>query len=191
MEIKFVTSNPAKVELARQRLAAYGIRVNQTAISVNESQDIEVEKVANYKAQQVMKKCDAPFIIEDSAFYIDALNGFPGTFVKMAFETLGEKNICSLIKGENNKHAFVKSILIYGNPQSGELREFTGIYEGTISDEPRGSNMRGWAVVGIFIPKGWNKTLAELDDNEWLEFLEEFRQGDHFEKFGKWLDNNK
>ncbi|MCL5090906.1 MAG: hypothetical protein M1514_02755 [Patescibacteria group bacterium] len=137
-----------------------------------------------------MEKAIDPFLIEDSAFYIEALGGFPGTFIKMAFDTIGEEKITRLVSFEDNKKAHTKSVLVYGDPQTQEIKFFTGVYEGTVSSEPKGNNLRRWKVVKIFIPKGWQKTLAELNDDEWKKFLEEFRQGDHFEKFGQWYQKN-
>ena len=187
MKLLFITSNPAKIELAKERLSKYKIEVVQQPMELNECRSMEVEEVAMDKARQALNKLTENFLIEDSAFYIDSLNGFPGTFIKTAFDTLGEDRIVNLVKNEPNKKAIAKSVLAFGNPITKEIKLFTGTYEGEISLEPRGSNMRGWKVVRIFIPKGWNKTLAELDDNEWQKFLEEFRKNDHFDKLGKWL----
>ena len=39
----------------------------------------------------------------------------------------------------------------------------------------------------IVIPKNKDKTLAEMNDQEWQEFLDDFRQDDHFEKLGNWI----
>src|SRR3989344_4998638 len=105
----------------------------------------------------------------------------------MAFDFLGDKKTASLVSKEKNNRAYAKSILIYGNPKNGELKYFTGIYEGTIAKKPKGKNTRGWKILRIFIPKGWKKTLAQLNDSEWQEFLNTFRKNDHFEQFAKWI----
>ena len=191
MNIKFITSNAAKVALAQERLASYGVIVEHAKFDLEEVRSMDVEEVAKDKASQAMKLSKDPFIIEDSAFCIEALNGFPGTFINMTFDTLGDERIAKLLQNETNKKAYVKSILAYGDPKTGEIITFTGIYDGEIADKPRGDNMRGWKVVRIFIPKKWNKTLAELNDQEWKQFLDDFRKGDHFEKFGQWASHSK
>jgi XTP/dITP diphosphohydrolase len=190
MKLKFITSNAAKVDLAKERLSRYNIDPIQETIELDENRSMEVEEVARYKAEQALKKLKEQFIIEDSAFYIESLGGFPGTYIKMAFDCLGDERIVSLVGKEKNKRAYTKSVLVYGDPKTGDLKFFIGIYEGTIAKVPKGTNMRGWKVVKIFIPKGWGKTLAELNDSEWQEFLNKFRKSDHFEQFAKWATKN-
>lgn len=190
MKLKFITSNAAKVSLARERLSKYNIDPIQEVIELEENRSMEVEEVARHKAEQVLKKLKKPFIIEDSAFYIQSLGNFPGTYIKMVFDCLGDEKITSLVAKEKDKQAYIKSILVYGNPKTGDLKFFTGIYEGIIAKTPKGVNTRGWKIVRIFIPKGWKETLAELNDSEWQKFLNEFREKDHFEQFGRWAIRN-
>jgi XTP/dITP diphosphohydrolase len=187
MKIKFVTTNSAKVALAKERLAKYGISPVQESIELEENRSIDVENVALYKTKQALKKISEPFLIEDSAFYIECLSGFPGTFIKLAFDVLGEEKICKLVKDEENRKAYVKSVLVYGNPKTGKNKIFTGVFNGLVSDIPKGENSRGWKIVRLFIPKGSTKTLAEFDNSEWQKFLNDFQKNDHFEKFGKWI----
>lgn len=187
MKIKFITSNPSKVEMATGRLAKYDIELTQLNLELSENRSMEVEEVAKFKADQAMKRANEPFLIEDSAFYIKSLGGFPGTFVKLAFDVLGEEKICKLVRDEVDKSALVKSILIYGNPKTGEMKVFTGLFEGSVSDYPKGENSRGWKIVRVFIPKNGTKTLAELNDAEWNQFLADFIKNDHYEQFGQWI----
>lgn len=187
MKLKFITSNAAKVDLAKERLSRYNIDPIQETIDLDENRSMDVEGVAKYKAEQALQKIKEPFIIEDSAFYIESLGGFPGTYIKMVFDCLGDERIASLVGKEKNKRAYMKGVLVYGNPETCELKFFTGIYEGTIAKIPKGINMRGWKILRIFIPKGWKKTLAQLNDREWQEFLNKFRENDHFEQFAKWI----
>lgn len=191
MDINFITSNLAKVKLANNRLAKYGISIDQKNIEIEENRSINVEEVALDKAKKALKLCKKPFLIEDSAFYIESLNGFPGTFMKLAFDILGDNKITKLIKDEKNKNAYIKSVLVYANPEKKILKVFTGVYSGKISNTPLGLNLRGWKVLRIFIPKGYKKTLAQMNNIEWNKFLKEFIINDHFEKFGKWISESK
>lgn len=186
MKLKFVTSNAAKIDLAKERLSKYNIEPIQESAEMIENRSMEVKEVAEYKAMQALDKLTEPFLVEDSGFYIESLGGFPGTYVKMALDLLGDERITKLVRGEKNKQAYVKSVLVFGNPATKDLKSFSSIYEGKIAENPRGSTSRGWKVVRIFTPLGWDKTLAEMDDGEWQRFLDEFREDDHFEQFGKW-----
>lgn len=189
--IAFLTKNAAKIRLANQRLNKYGLKVYGRPLDFSENQEMNVEKVALDKAKQLADKIIEEFIIEDSALYINSLNGFPGTFLKQVFDTLGEEKICQLVKNEKDKTAFVKSVLVYTNPKKNILKTFTGIYEGKIANNPKGNSLRGWRILRVFISKGSNKTLAQLSDFEWDKFIKEFENDDHYEQFGKWYRQQK
>lgn len=187
MEILFITSNKAKVALANERLNRYGINVKQRKYDFKEIQSFDVDKVAIDKANQLKNTLKEEFLIEDSGFYVDALNGFPGTFSKHVFDLIGDERFLRLLDKRDSRKVIAKSVLAYYNPKTKDIKLFTGTYEGTLSTKPRGSNRRGWMVTRIFIPKGSTKTLAEINDTKWQKFSDEFRKNDHYEQFGKWI----
>ncbi len=125
--------------------------------------------------------------MEDSGFYIKALKGFPGPMIKLIMTTLGDERLTRILNPEDSKEVEVVSVAAYGDPATGEIKIFEGLYSGTIAEKPRGDIARGWLLTKIFIPRNGTKTLAELDDTEWAAFLEDFRKNDHFDKFGEWL----
>lgn len=188
MKILFITSNQAKVTMSQERLAQYGITVEQRTLPLYEIQSLDIHEVANSKAEQAALAVQEPFIIEDSAFYIPALHNFPGTLIKLVFDSLGEDRVTDLVKHGENRSVLVVSQLIYYSKGDGP-QFFQGVYKGTLSDSPRGEHMRGWRVTRVFIPEGHTETLAEMDEAEWQNFLDEFRANDHFEKFGQWLSS--
>lgn len=186
MKIQFITSNSAKAAMSQERLARYGVTIEQHALPLYEIQSLDIKEVAGSKAEQAAIETQEPFIIEDSAFYIPALHNFPGTLIKLVFDSLGEERVTNLLKPGEDRHVQVVSQLVYHvNGKAPQF--FQGVYKGTLSDSPRGEHLRGWRVTRVFIPEGHTKTLAEMDDIEWQSFLDEFRVNDHFEKFGQWL----
>ncbi|OGY10661.1 MAG: hypothetical protein A3A58_03690 [Candidatus Blackburnbacteria bacterium RIFCSPLOWO2_01_FULL_41_27] len=187
MKIDFITSNAAKVNLANERLAKYGVEVLQKPLPLYEIQSLDIIEVAKSKAEQALKFTSEPFIIEDSSMCIKSLNNFPGTLLKPVFDSLGDELILRLLKKGQDRSVTVISQLIYYPGKNKELKLFQGTYNGVLPNEPRGDNMRGWKVSRIFIPKNKDKTLAEMNDQEWQEFLDDFRQDDHFEKLGNWI----
>ncbi len=184
MKINFITSNAAKVNLANERLAKYGIEVSQKPLPLYEIQSLDITEVAKSKAEQALKFTSEPFIIEDSSLCIESLNNFPGTLLKPVFDSLGDELILRLLKKGQNRSVTVVSQLIYYPGKNEKFELFQGTYKGVLPDEPKGDNMRGWKVSRIFIPKNRDKTLAEMNDREWQDFLDDFRQDDHFEKLG-------
>ena len=190
MKVYFATGNVSKVNLASQRLRKYGITIEQLDTHFAEMRSLDVEEIAADKAKQGLKRLKSPFIIEDSAFYIKELKGFPATYVKMAFDMLGNERIVNLLHRSENRNASIKSVLMYANPTSGVTKTFLCNYPGSLSVKSVGKIEHGWRTEKIFIPNGWKKTLAQMTKKEWKIFLNEIRKNDHYEQFGIWLSTN-
>lgn len=188
--ITFITSNAAKVRLADARLKPYGVSVGQQTLELEEVQSFDVAEVARHKVRQAMQKVKEPFFVEDSGFYIKVLNGFPGPMIKPVMTTIGDERLTRLVGHDDPRDVEVIGVIAYSDSIESEIRIFEGSYAGTIAEKPRGDNPRGWLLSRIFIPHGWDQTLAELDDSEWNRFLEDFRHNDHFDKLGKWLSGD-
>ncbi len=82
MEIYFATTNKGKVQLLQRELSEYNILVIQESIDLIEPRCDDVQEVACSKIRQAYTQIQKPTIVMDAGFYIDALNGFPKTFVK-------------------------------------------------------------------------------------------------------------
>jgi XTP/dITP diphosphohydrolase len=190
MEIIFVTSNKSKFEWAKRKLKKYSIELIQKELEIEEIREPDVAKVASDKAKSASNYIKDPFIMEDTGFYIQALNGFPATYVKFAMGTLGTKGLLKLLEGEKNRKAVFKSALVFLENNKEHL--FVCEDEGIISDTARGTNLNGFnELFKIFIPKGFTKTLAEMDAEEFLKYEKGIENHDHYCKFGDWLAKNK
>lgn len=185
-KLLFITSNDFKINQANERLNKYGIEVEKRILDFIEPQEKEVEKVALEKAKQVASQIKEPFIVEDSGLYINALNGFPGALLKPVITDIGESSILKLMQDINDRSAFIKSSLVYMDPEHRITKTFTGYKRGSISNYFKGDNPRKQMIPHIFIPDNSYKTLAEMNDDEWKEFLDLSRESNHFNKLGKW-----
>jgi XTP/dITP diphosphohydrolase len=107
---------------------------------------------------------------EDSGLEVEALSGGPGLH-SARFAGPGatdEDNVAKLLDAlrglddEGRRARYVSELVLL----SPELEEFrgTGILEGRISSERRGSE--GFGYDPIFVPEGYDLTVAELG-NEW------------------------
>ena len=100
---------------------------------------------------------------EDSGIEVAALGGRPGV---QSARTGGDDPVGWLIgelAGVEDRNARYVSELVIVSPAGEELRG-TGMLEGRIAHEPRGSE--GFGFDPIFLPAGEEKTVAELG-NEW------------------------
>lgn len=119
------------------------------------------------KANYVFKNYHINAIADDSGLEVEALGGEPGVFsARYAGEHGNDKmNITLLLQNlskENNRKAFFKTVisLIINNSHV----QFEGKVEGNIINEIRGEN--GFGYDPVFIPKGFDKTFAEMTIEE-------------------------
>jgi XTP/dITP diphosphohydrolase len=101
---------------------------------------------------------------EDSGLEVEGLGGGPG-ITSSRFAPAGdfvERLLVELegVEGEG-RHARYVCELVAVSPEPKEFRG-TGVLEGTIAEEPRGSE--GFGYDPVFVPEGETRTVAELGD---------------------------
>jgi len=108
---------------------------------------------------------DAWMIGEDSGIEVAALGGRPG-LQSARYAPEGAPAIRKLLdelEGVEDRRARYVSELVALPPGGEELRG-TGVLEGRIAEEPRGSE--GFGYDPVFVPEGERRTVAELG-NDW------------------------
>jgi len=59
---------------------------------------------------------------------------------------------------------------------------------GHIADFPRGDKRNDWGdIMKIHIPDGFDKTLAEMTENEFQLYEQKICAKEHYSQFAKWL----
>ncbi|MEM3839168.1 MAG: RdgB/HAM1 family non-canonical purine NTP pyrophosphatase [Candidatus Micrarchaeaceae archaeon] len=159
MEPYFVTSNKHKLAEMRQIL---GMKMRSANIEVGEIQSIHAEEVALDKAMRAFATLKKPVIVEDTALYINALNGFPGALVKFMELSLGSNGICRLMRQYSDRRATAETCIVLYDGK--KIKKFIGSVAGTISNKVRGSS--GFGFDTIFIPAGYSRTFAEMGTEE-------------------------
>ena len=182
-EIVFVTSNKGKVASAQERLDDIKLEIFNYDLIEPRSDDVKV--IAESKVRQAYEVVKKPCIALDAGFYINALNGFPRAFVNFALDTIGVDGILKLMEGkENRKCRFTECLSYYdGN----ELHQFMGKHEGNLSNEKLGNDTdKKWSDLWyIFKPYGYEKTLAEMTDEE-RKNRTKYESVDAMREFAKW-----
>ena len=177
-ELHFLTANKHKLEEARRILKPYGITVKPcTQFQKVEIQAGTPKEVVEFAAKFIlMPRKLSPFlrdeelpciVIEDFAFYVNALNGFPGTYANQFYRALGNQGLLKLLEGKKDRRAryAVAVALLYTAPDGTETyRIFEAETAGTVSPEERGTN--GFAYDRIFSPEGETRTFAEMEPEE-------------------------
>ena len=183
--IKFATSNPNKVVEGNIVGKEFGIEFVQIMEDYPEIRDEDVARVAEEGAKFVYGSVKEPIIVEDTGLFINALNGFPGTYSKFVFRKIGNDGILRLMKGMdsgagqgNRRAVFVSAIGYYDGDR---VIVFKGEVNGRITSEPKGNV--GFGYDPIFMPDDYDKTFAE---NRELK-LEISHWRNSFQKFCEWL----
>ncbi len=157
--IKFVTSNSHKYEEAESLFKNKNIELSWIRTEYEEIQADDNEIICRDSCIKLMEKIVPPFFIDDTGIYIKSLNGFPGPYASYAQSTLGNRRIIDLASGSE---AFFKTVI--GFSMEGKIYTFTGILNGRIANKETGTNKFGYDP--IFIPEGYDRTLAEISIEE-------------------------
>ena len=103
MTITFITTNDGKYKIAQEVLGKYGVDVLQKELYLPEIQSDKVEDVASYAAKYAAQKLKESVFVTDVGYYIEALNGFPGPFVKHINQWLSGEDFIKLMEGKSNR----------------------------------------------------------------------------------------
>lgn len=150
------------------------ISVEILDFEVNEIQELDNSIVWKYKVQEVYKKIQKPCFAIDSGLFIKELNSFPWSYIKMTLQTIWTKWILKLLKNSKNRWCYIKNSLAFFDWKN--IKIFEEKLEWTIAENiaPKIINTRAWSELHkIFIPKNFNKTLAEMTNNEYDDWQKE------------------
>lgn len=118
---------------------------------------------AEFVAEHYQMECFA----DDTGLEVEALDGAPGVYSARyaGEEKSAEKNMDKLLtelaNHENKAAQFTTVIALY---MDGKIHLFDGVLEGQIIDKKRGD--KGFGYDPIFVPNGYNITLAEMTQEE-------------------------
>jgi len=158
-DIIFITGNENKLREAQQIL---GIEIVSKNLEIKEIQDVDLEEVVKNKLRSAYKLTKNPVMVEDTGLFINALNGFPGALIKHLLGRVGREGIVKVLEGFDDKSVVAKCAV--GFTKDGkDLKVFVGESEGLIVS-PRGESGFGWDP--IFQPEGYDKTFAEMSNEE-------------------------
>ncbi len=184
-EIVFVTHNPGKIASAQKTLK--NVKLSIFEYELDEPRSDDIEYISKMKVMEAYKLVKKPCISLDCGFWIDALNGFPRAFVNFALETVGLEGILKLMEGiENRSCRFTECLSYYDGKK---LHQFAGKHEGLIAPAILGLDTdEKWSDLWyIYIPKGYEKTLAQMTQEE-RDSRVLYDSVDSMEEFAKWCE---
>jgi len=159
MTIYFITGNKNKFQEANDIL---NTDLEQIDIDLTEIQELDAKMVIKAKLLEACKLTNkSNFIIEDTSLYLEGLNNMPGPLIKWFLKSVGNDGLYKMAQTFNNFKA--SAVTYIGYLKSDEIKFFKGEIKGTIV-KPKGENGFGWDK--IFIPEGFDKTFAQMTDDE-------------------------
>lgn len=129
--------------------------VEHISLDIPEFRHEDVGMIAREKARFAFEELNIPLIVDDTAFSIDALRGFPGPYAAYVLDTIGMEGILRLLDGIEDRNSHFETAIAFAWEKGIEL--FRGRLDGLVV-EPRGAG--GFGYDPIFEVDG--RTLAEL-----------------------------
>lgn len=133
------------------------------------------EEIAVEGALAVARKIGKPVLTEDSTFAVDALNGFPDVKAGLFLKNFGRAEILRIMQFHGDRSATITSACCYAQPD-GFYKSFVNTLRGTITPQEKFASFPDWispqedpmggGYNAIFIPEGYDKTLAEISPEE-------------------------
>ena len=185
MSLIFLTGNQIKLGMARRELEPLGIEVTNKDLDTPEIQSMDVEEVAKFSAKYGGDQLQADVMVTDVGYYIPALNGFPGPFIKYVNQTLTPQDLLNLMADHDDRTIVIKECLAYC-PHGGEPMTFTATQTGQIIREPRGEGTPINTVVKL---DGFDRTVAEVPLDELLDYW--FEDLSHYKELGAYLSQQQ
>ncbi len=175
-----VTGNTSKFEEMKEALSHFDIVVERVNFCLLEAKDLQGEVVVRDKAWKAFKHIGGPVLVDDSGFYVEKLNGFPGTYSKFAYETIGFDGLFRLFSVGDQ--AYFLSFVSYMDQSLDSPKIFEGRYSGRIVDGFDHTQKYEMPYAILFQPDESDKCLSEMSSLE--------RKNDHrhraLQQFAKW-----
>lgn len=169
MEYCFATNNQHKIQEVKELVGSSISILSLQDIGCHEELKEEqptIEGNSLQKARYVFSQYHIPCFADDSGLEVVALNGEPS--VHSAYYSGSRdfnSNIALVLKklqGRSNRTAHFKTVITLVAPAI--QKQFEGILKGQILVEKRGE--QGFGYDPIFLPDGYQKTLAEISLTE-------------------------
>ncbi len=188
-EIVFVTHNKGKAKSAEKYFQ--NLKFSTYDFELDEPRSEDLQEIATAKVKQAYEIVKKPCIALDTGFFIDALNGFPKTFVNFSLDTIGIEGILKLMESKENRNCRFEECLAYYDGK--EIHYFYGKHPGKLTYQREGENRtEKWSDLWyIFKPNHFEKTLAEMNEKEREEKRKMDGSQEALKEFAKWFEGKE
>lgn len=178
----FVTSNRGKAIIARRYLEPFNIFFQRQRLDLIEIQSDSVVDIAVAKAKQAFTIIQQPLLVTDDGWFIKALNGFPGPYMKYMNVWLTADDFLKLMHGQRDREVTKREVVCYIDEN--QLRHFVHDIKGFVLEEKKGNGLPAMQVVTL---SPTHKSVAECDA-EGIDLPDSHRV---WEAFAKWYKEER
>ncbi|RXR19205.1 non-canonical purine NTP diphosphatase [Flavobacterium amnicola] len=170
MQLVFASNNQNKIkeiqQLVPSTIQILSLKDIGCTVDIPETANT-IEGNAMLKANYVTEQYGYPCFADDSGLEIDILNGEPGVYsARYAGPQRNDDDnmnkVLEKLKNQSNRKANFKTVIALN--LNGTQQLFTGIINGTLIEEKKGTN--GFGYDPIFVADGFTQTFAELSMEE-------------------------
>lgn len=193
MRVFFVTTNPVKIDSVVRVLEGRGIEVEVKDLDIPEIQAETASEVAAAKALEAFRRLQGPVLVNDFAFHIDALGGWPGAYVKTESERLGLGMFLWMLKRPGGGHLShegrLANALGYMDASLKEPKIFGREIRGVLSppDYEALPEKKGAWVHKIFIPDGETIPVGQMTPHRFDEWRKRPEVEGYYRELADWL----
>lgn len=167
------------------------MKLVQKKLETPEIQSESVEEIATFSARWAADTLKKSVVVSDGGCYVEALNGFPGPFIKYINKWLSANGLLGLMRSEKNRRVAWRDCLAYCEPGK-KPKIFVCHFYGNIAKRAGKIIFRkDYSLMdSLFIPVGHSRPLSEWPDNEYFDFWSDPINYDSWARLVKYLENN-
>jgi XTP/dITP diphosphohydrolase len=162
LDIRFVTSNPHKIEEAQSILSRSGVRVVSLSKKLEELQTEDTIALVKDKTLKAFEVVGRPLFVEHTGLYLRYLNDLPGGLTQIFWDKLEAERFADLFGSTSDTFTLAKTVIGFTDGRG--FYTFEGSVGVYIASEPRGPRDFQWDCV--FVPDGESLTFAEMGDRK-------------------------
>lgn len=182
----YATGSKVKFEMANGHLKNHGIKLIRKKINVSEIQSESIKEIAIDKAKKIYGILKKPIFVNDSGWFFEGLNGFPGAFMAYINKWLTADDLIRLMKGKKNRKVILKQVLVYTDGKIIKTFEHDSI--GKVL--PRPSKHKGRPSEMIVSFSKDNLSLTDKRAKNLMGLALE-AESELWHEFASWLNKNK
>jgi len=188
--ISFATGNVEKIAMAKTICEEVGISIEPIQIEIDEIQGEDPELIIRDKAIKAYEVAKRPVIVSDDSWSFNALNGFPGAYMKSINEWFEPEDFLNLMKDKTDRGVVYKQYLAYMDDS--QIKIFKNEMPGVLIDQPRGVNKKSPNMTVIVLDADNGKTVAEVFEQGRDIIAERYKNTkDAWHMYAEWYKNEK